>query len=145
MAGKMSTFIKVNERTPITSISSAITATESGRRSANLTRAIIRGAPQQRGVKNRRTTGCLEATTRQNLPQRFNRSSRRLNLQSRAKAGWLRIFGNAGQAFHFGDDAGEVFVGAVRCAGGVDLKRGGRHGHRCTQFVRPLEDQFEVL
>jgi hypothetical protein len=48
IAGKMSTFIKPKERTPITSISKAMTATESGRRSANLTSAIMEKVPQLR-------------------------------------------------------------------------------------------------
>jgi hypothetical protein len=37
----MSTFIMVNDRTPSTSISNAMTATESGRRNANRTSHII--------------------------------------------------------------------------------------------------------
>jgi hypothetical protein len=37
----MSTFIIVNDNTPNTSISTAITATDSGRRNANLTSAIM--------------------------------------------------------------------------------------------------------
>src|SRR5713226_9124692 len=56
----MSTFIRLKERTPITSISKAMTATESGRRSANLTSAIIGkvpqlSVPQRIGVRKRGT------------------------------------------------------------------------------------------
>ena len=42
MAGKMSTFISSNERTPSTSIKRAITATEIGRRNARRTSHIIK-------------------------------------------------------------------------------------------------------
>src|SRR5208282_5344681 len=45
MAGKMSMFIREKERAPSTSISSAITATVSGRRSASSTSHIIEKVP----------------------------------------------------------------------------------------------------
>src|SRR5581483_1271334 len=62
MAGKISTFMSENDRTPSTSISSAITATESGRRNARRTIHINERCYRKRRLLERLRPEVSEST-----------------------------------------------------------------------------------
>src|SRR5260370_15379527 len=120
----MSTFIKVNDRTPITSISNAMTATESGRRSASRTIHIMAETPPSAVV---------------------SRSSRRLTLRDCEAAGLIRIPADPRLILHFVDHAREILITIDRRPRRIDLMRACGHRHRRAKFGGFLENQSEIF